>query len=162
MSKSDTEEFFNNSGLRHVPEIDISFILDSLKAFPNESRHYIGSFVMGLTPQHYALMTQDELRAFSLNCSRATISNASILIGAISRYAAERLRTALSSMQFNNGLIFPYVLLRVITDRILQKAKNLAVPSLLGMSSPSKEVQDSFSGENLSFEELINRRITDL
>lgn len=156
MKESDVEkslkEILKKEGLRHVTDVDIRLILDALEAFPSESRHYIGSFVMGLTPQHYALMTHEELRDFSLNCLRATISNVSLLIGAITRHASERLQIATVSMKFGS-VSFRYVLQQVITDRILQRSSVLAMPSLLQHSSPFSEIQD------LSLGELIKRRI---
>lgn len=156
MKESDVEkslgEILKKEGLRHVTDVDIRLILDALEAFPSESRHYIGSFVLGLTPQHYALMTHEELRDFSLNCLRATSINVSLLIGAITRHALERLQIATGSMKFGSAS-FRYVLQQVITDRILQRSSVLAMPSLLQDSSLFSEIK------NLSLGELIEQRI---
>lgn len=152
MNKSDVETFFRKEGFRHITDVDIRLMLDSLEAFPSNYRHYIGSFVMGLTPRHYTLMTHEELQQFSFNCTRATIGNVSLLVKAITRHASDRLQIFTASMKFGSAS-FRYVLSQVITDRIIQKSSIFSVPSLPQTSIPLNEIK------YLSLQELIERRI---
>ena len=155
MDREDVQEFlrseFKAGGLRQVAEDDIARILDALQEFPTDERFNLGSYVLGLTGEHYAMMTKEEMLRFNTNCMKAGLGNVSVLLSALSRHIQARTADASRNMRSDSSA-FKYVLNQVIMTRFLSRISELSFPKALGKTGPTAE------DDGLSLEKLIEKR----
>ncbi len=126
---------FEAYGHRRIEDKEILRLVDAIRSYPPEQRQYLGVSVFGLTAEHYALMTPEEMTEFGTNCLSASIGNARVLMTVLTREAERLARSAVQEMTLRSGA-FGHVLTHVITTRVLAGITELSMPVALRSGSP--------------------------
>jgi hypothetical protein len=142
---------FGRMGGRLVVEEDIQRIVQDIQAFDEDQRIVLGPTVFGLSKQHYALMSIEELRLFMEASLKPYSTTHQVLLSSLGRYVDKRATELRDSSSFSSPN-FPLLLFRVLGNRMVSRmSRNFSLKTI--------NVRPPFNDDELDLQACAERII---
>jgi hypothetical protein len=129
-NREDVKASLAEMGIRPEFDQDILRILKDIESFDKDKRIFLGPHVFGLSMQHYALMSKEELKLFMEAALKPYGVTHQILLSSLTRYVDKRAVELRDSVKFSSPN-FPYLLVRVLHVRMVSRiSRNLSLKTL--------------------------------